>query len=149
MRPFEKSRFEPQFPCRHALIFRCVVHCDNELRYRTRIDWKTLDCFALSGRTGCIISLSHGGAALCPGYGVEAFQARRGEPSTLRYRHEKLAFYIIEARPKSQQPSGAKAQSRLCFFDLRIAGLHDKGCADGGLAAGLGDLIYHDVIALP
>ena len=34
---------------------------------RTRIDWKMLDCYALSGRTGSIVSLSQGGAALCPG----------------------------------------------------------------------------------
>jgi hypothetical protein len=32
-----------------------------------------LDCFALSGQTGSIVSLSQGGAAL--GYSVEAFQA--------------------------------------------------------------------------
>ena len=30
MQPFQQSRFEPQHPCRHALAFRCIVHCDNE-----------------------------------------------------------------------------------------------------------------------
>lgn len=56
-----------------------MVHCDNELRYRTRIDWNILDCFALAGRTYSIVSYSQGGAVLCCalGFGVKAFQASK------------------------------------------------------------------------
>ncbi len=67
MQPFQLSKFEPQHHWWRALVFRCMFRCDNELRYRMKIDWTMLGCYALSGRTGSIISLSQGGAALCPG----------------------------------------------------------------------------------
>lgn len=39
-----------------------------------------LDCFALSGRTGSIVSRSRAALRCALGFGVEAFQARKWDP---------------------------------------------------------------------